>query len=47
MPSGNLKRETESLLIAASNNALRADYIEAKIDNTQQNSKSKLCDKTF
>ena len=35
----NFKRETKSLLIAAQNNAIRANYIKAKIDNTQQNSK--------
>ncbi len=33
---GNLKRETESLLIAAQNNAIRTNYIKAKIDNMQQ-----------
>ena len=30
-----LKREIESLLIAAQNNAIRTSYIEAKIENTQ------------
>ena len=38
-----LKGETESLLIAAQNNAVRTNPIKAKIDKTQQNSKSKLC----
>ena len=33
---GNLKRETESLIIAAQNNAIRTNYIKAKIDKTQQ-----------
>ena len=33
---GNLKRETESLIITAQNNALRTNYIKAKIDKTQQ-----------
>ena len=28
---GNLKRETESLIIAAQNNALRTNYIKAKL----------------
>ena len=32
---GNLKRETESLL----NNTIKTNYIKAKIDKTQQNSK--------
>ena len=40
---GNLKRETESLLIAVENNAIKANYIKAKIYNTQQNIKCKLC----
>ena len=40
---GNLKRETESLLIAAQNNAIRTNHIEARIDKTQQNSKCRLC----
>ena len=37
---GNLKRETESLLIAAKNNTIRINYIKARIDKMQQNSKS-------
>ena len=36
---GHLKRETESLQIAAQNNAIRTNYVKAKIDKTQQNSK--------
>ena len=40
---GNLKRETESLLIAAQDNAIRTNHIKARIDKTQQNSKCKLC----
>ena len=36
---GNFKRETESLLIAAQNNAIRTNHIKARIDKTQQNSK--------
>ena len=47
---GNLKRETESLPIAAQNNAIRANHIKARIDKTQQNSKCRLCgdrDKTI
>ena len=39
---GNLKRETESFLIAAQNNVTRTSYVEMKIDNAQQNSKSRL-----
>ena len=39
---GNFKREIESLLIAALNNAVRTNHIKARIDKTQQNSKCKL-----
>ena len=35
---GNLKRETESFLIAAQNNAIKTNHIKARIDKTQQNS---------
>ena len=40
---GNLKREIESLLIAAQNNAVRTNHIKARIDKTQQNGKCTLC----
>ena len=40
---GNLKRETESLLMAAQNKAIRTNLIKARIDKTQQNSKCGLC----
>ena len=41
---GNLKKETESLLIATeNNNAIRTDYEKAKIGMTQQNNKRRLC----
>ena len=36
---GNLERETESLLIAAQDNAIRTNHINARIDKAQQNSK--------
>ena len=39
----NFKRETETLLIAAQNNAIRTNQIKARIDKTQQNSKCRLC----
>ena len=38
----NLQRETESLLIAAHNNAIKTNHIKARIDMTQQNSKCRL-----
>ena len=40
---GNLKRWTESLLVATQNNAIRTNHIKARIDKTQQNSKCRLC----
>ena len=40
---GNFKRETESLLIAAQDNAIRTNHIKARIDTTQQNSKCRVC----
>ena len=40
---GNLKRETESLRIAARDNAIRTNHIKVRIDKTQQNSKCRLC----
>ena len=39
---GNLMRETESLLIAAQDNAIRTNHIKVRIDKTQQNSKCRL-----
>ena len=41
---GNLKRETECILIVAQINAIGTNYAKAKIDKTQQNSKCRLCD---
>ena len=40
---GNFKREIESLLITAQNNAVRTTHIKARIHKTQQNSKFRLC----
>ena len=37
------KREIESLLISAQNNAKKTNYIKAKINNVQQNSNCRLC----
>ena len=41
---GSFKRETESLEIAAQNNTIRTNHIKTRIDETQQNSKCRLCD---
>ena len=40
---GNLKSKTESLLMAAQNDARGTKYIKAKIYNKQPNCKCKLC----
>ena len=40
---GNFKRETEYLLIAVQNSAIRTNHIKARIEKTQQNSKCRLC----
>ena len=39
----NFMSETESLLIAAQDNAPRTNHIKARIDKTPQNSKCRLC----
>ena len=39
---GNFKRETESLLMAAQNSAIRTNHIKARIDKMQQNSICRL-----
>ena len=43
LKKGHFKRETESLLIAAQNNAVITNHIKARIDRTQQNSRCRLC----
>ena len=40
---GNFKRQTDSLLIAAQDNAVRTNHIKARIDKTQQNCKCRPC----
>ena len=41
----SIKRETESLIMAAQEQAIRTNAIKAKIDKTQAKSKCRLCDK--
>ena len=41
----DLKRETESLILAAQEQAIRTNVIKAKIDNTQKESKCRMCGK--
>ena len=40
---GNFKRETESLLKAAQDTAIRTNHIKARIDKTQQDCICRLC----
>ena len=42
---GSIKRETESLIMAAQEQAIRINAIKAKIDKTQDDSKCILCGK--
>ena len=42
LKKGNLDRETESLLIAAQNNAIRTNHIKARIDKMQENNRCTL-----
>ena len=43
---GNLKKETESLLISAQSYAITTNYVKAKIGYLQQNNKCRLCDES-
>ena len=40
-----IKRETDSLILAAQEQAIRTNAIKAKIDNTQEESKCRMCGK--
>ena len=43
LKDGTLKRETETLIMAAQEQAIRTNLIKAKIDKTQQESKCRMC----
>ena len=43
LKNGELKKETESFLIAAQDQALRTNAIKAKIDKVTEDSKCRLC----
>lgn len=45
LKSTGLKRETESLIMAAQEQAIRTNSIKAKIDQSQQESKCRMCGK--
>ena len=40
-----MKRETESLIVAAQNQSLRTNLVKAKIDRSQEDSLCRLCRK--
>ena len=42
---GDLKRETESLIVAAQNESIRTNLVQAKIDKTQKDTLCRLCKK--
>ena len=43
--NGDLKKETESLVVAAQNQSIRTNLVKAKIDKSQGNSLCKGCRK--
>ena len=45
LQNGDLKRETESLIVAAQNQSLRTNLVKAKIDRSQEDSLCRLCRK--
>ena len=40
---GNLRREIESLITVAHNDAMKTKNIKAKIDDTQENCECRIC----
>ena len=45
LKNGDLKRETESLIVAAENQNIRANLLKAKIDKSQGDSLCRMCRK--
>ena len=45
LQNGDLKMETESLLVAAQNQSIRANLVQAKIQKTQGDSLCRVCRK--
>ena len=43
--NGDLKRETESLIVAAQNQSIRTNFVKAKIDRSQKDRLCTLCKK--
>ena len=45
LQNGNLKREIESLIVAAQNQSIRTNLVKAKIDKSQRDSLGRVCRK--
>ena len=45
LQNGDLKRETESLIVAAQNQSIRTNLVKAKIDKNQKDTLCRLCKK--
>ena len=45
LQNGDLKRETESLIVAAQNQSIRTNLVKAKIDKSQEDSLCRVCRK--
>ena len=45
LQNGDLKRETESLILAAHNQSIRTNLVKARIDKSQEDSLCRLCKK--
>ena len=45
LQDGDLKRETESLIVAAQNQSIRTNLVKAKIDKIQKDTLCRLCKK--
>ena len=45
LQNGDLKREIESLIVAAQNHSIRTNLVKARIDKSQRDSLSRVCRK--
>ena len=45
LQNGDLKRETESLVVAAQNQSIRTNLVKARIDKSQEDSLCRVCGK--
>ena len=45
LQNGDLKRETESLIVAAQNQSIKTNLVKAKIDKSQGDSLRRVCRK--